>query len=127
MSVHPCGLAMDMLRSGYRGLMQTWQRDYPPVEVVWYRVPQDREGYEPATPFRSNNYTDDEHRKNDGVGEVYPITPDECENQRPWYNGAPPAIYIGGHPCGPRDAWLLGGVPGVTPVITTLPDGRCPS
>jgi hypothetical protein len=114
---------MDLLRSGKKALMQTWDSG-PPVPVVWFRVPRSTPFFPGSTPFRAINYlmpTD-----NMGLGEQQPYDPDPCKQQMPWYRGNYPAPYLGINYCGDLDTWRNGGVRGVTPPIITDAQGRCP-
>lgn len=104
-------------------MMRTIQGE-PPVEVVWFQVPDDRAAYSGWTVFRSTNWVDDP--TNHGLGEQSEGL--VCCGKRDvvWYNSKAPAEYFGGNPCGSDAVARRGAIPGVDPTFMTNDRGQAP-
>lgn len=117
MMVHPCGMAVDYLRSAYRAHMRMYPGG-PLVPVVWFRCAPGARPFPGWSAFLSRNWEDPHH--NEGVGEQRPFDDVECPRKwQPWYNGRPPVPYDGLSYCGALETWERGGIEGVTPQFTT--------
>lgn len=117
---------MDRLRSGYKAKMRLWD-DGPPIDVIWYRVPEDTPEITWGTPFRSTEWWRDKYeRENHDLGEQIPYSADPDEVMNLWYRGNAPFPGHGKEPCGDKEAWAKGGVRGITPEHITDALGRCP-
>ena len=112
---------MDWLRSGYRVQLRTWQTGIAPVEVHWFRVPNDWPLYPTVHVFGSRNWEED--KWNAGIGEQYPVYVPPGEPARPYYRGDIPPWYDADHVCGSPAVFARGGIVGVDPPINLDGDG----
>jgi hypothetical protein len=115
--VHPCGRAVDWLRSGYDGFMRFWpDRPDQVVKVRWFRTDK------PFLPFYhsfgSLNWSNVKGSVDQGVGE-------SADHPRTWNNGSVPYLYPGLSVCGSPGAWV-NGVPFPFPPPPILVDYSSP-
>lgn len=106
---HPCGRAVDYLRSCYATNMRFFS-DNPEIKtpVVWYFVVAAPLGF--RTVFGSGNWASSKTEEWPGVGEVW-------GDARPWRSGTAPADYQGLGYCGTPDMFAAGvPAPPVPPV-----------
>jgi len=96
--------------------MRLWNNLPDTVEVRWFRAAKGAKPLGLRTRFTSRvwlTHTD--------KGLSFPIG--EQVGPRPYDNGANPQGYLGVNRCGDDSVWFFGGTAGVTPDITTGPDG----
>lgn len=120
---HPCGLGIDWLRNAYRAKMKTVSY-LPPVDVVWFQVPNDTPMFGKACAFRSRFWFKEPF--NDGIGEQNAGRTCCKKMDVEWYNGAVATEFSGGLvPCG-SDAVAKSGAGPDDPVFATTIDGSAP-
>lgn len=111
--MHPCGLAMDVIRSAYKTQMRLAPGS-DPVEVRWF-FPETVNIMPIPHTFGSNIWDNDWRllEDDDQVGEVF-------GSPREWLSGAPDAAFGYAAPAGPRSYWN-GGPPGAwTPLALNV-------
>lgn len=125
--VHPCGLALDWLRSAYTVKMRTWADDGDVGQPWrWFRAGKDTPFIGMDTFLFSRNWLDARDKPNSGLGEQRSADP--CVKDHPWNAGRPPAVYKGDHVCGGdtpavRGRFRDGADPATFPGIVVLEDG----
>lgn len=125
--LYPCGLAVDMLRSGYTSTF-TWYQGRSDLKsrVAWVRVPRDTAFVPYPTTFCSQNWDDVHPGIESAVGEV--------SEGRVWSGYGTPITAPGPDaPCGNAALWLSGApdpaplMPSAVPVAWVPACCRCPS